>query len=73
MWIKITILILLFAVVSSLVAGFYFLIHDESKTGRLVKSLTLRVSLTVMIIILLIYGYYSGELAPNTPWIHTFE
>ncbi|MDE1464211.1 twin transmembrane helix small protein [Spartinivicinus poritis] len=72
MWIKVTIIILLLAVISSLFAGFYFLIHDESKTGRLVKSLTLRVSLTVMIIFLLIYGYYTGEIAPSSPWLHVF-
>ncbi|MGI0119766.1 twin transmembrane helix small protein [Zooshikella sp. RANM57] len=71
MILKTVILILLAAVVVSLASGFYFLIHDRSKTNRLVNSLKVRVGLTLIILLLLAYGYYTGEFQPKSPWVYS--
>lgn len=70
MWLKLTILVLLAAILVSLFSGLFFLVRDTGNTGRLVTSLSLRISLTVALILLIAYGFWSGQLIWNTPWLH---
>jgi len=71
MWLKIAILVLLAAVVCSLFSGLFFLMKDtDNSSGRLVKALTLRISLTVLLLALIAWGFWSGELRWGTPWLH---
>ncbi|MEH6493839.1 twin transmembrane helix small protein [Halopseudomonas sp.] len=71
MWLKIAILVLLAAVVCSLFNGLFFLMKDsDARGGRLVKALTVRISLTVLLLALIAWGFWSGELRWGTPWLH---
>ena len=66
---KIFILILFFAALISLFSGLFFLVKDKEKTNRLFKSLVTRVTFCVLLIIMIVYGFLSGELVTQAPWI----
>ena len=63
---RIIILILVFAVLTSLFAGLYFVYKDKGNSTRAVKALTVRVALQAIIIALLfgglLLGYIQGKL-----------
>lgn len=46
-------------IIVSLGAGLYFLVTDKGRTDRTVKSLTVRVALAVLLLILLAIGFIS--------------
>ena len=70
MWLKLTILLLLAALAVSLFSGLFFLMKDTGNQGRLVTALTVRIGLTVAVVVLLVYGFWSGQLGWNAPWLH---
>lgn len=69
MWLKIIILLLLAAILISLFRGAFFLRSADSG-GRLVNALTLRISLTVVVMLLIAWGLWSGQLQWGAPWLH---
>ncbi|HIZ51823.1 MAG TPA: DUF2909 domain-containing protein [Candidatus Pseudomonas excrementavium] len=69
MWLKIIIVLLLAAIVISLFSGALFL-RDAESGGRLVNALTLRISLTVAVMLLIVWGLWSGQLHWGAPWLH---
>ncbi|MFO7706315.1 MAG: twin transmembrane helix small protein [Halopseudomonas sp.] len=69
MWLKLVILALLLAIVVSLFSGLFFLVKDTNGSGRLVTALSVRIGLTVAIMLLIAYGFWSGQFAWNTPWL----
>lgn len=70
MWLKLAILILLAALVASLFSGLFFLMKDTERGSRLVSALTVRITLTVAVVALIAYGFWSGQFGWNTPWLH---
>ncbi len=62
---KLLIVLLLFAVIVSLFSGLFFLIKDQGKTKRTVNALTVRVTLSVMLLALVTYAMMSGQLTGN--------
>ena len=60
---KITVLLLLLAVVASLFSGLYFVGVDRSGTHRAVVALTVRIGLSLLVFGLLIASHYFGWLA----------
>jgi len=62
---KIIILILFIAIVISLAYSFFFLMKDENNSHRTVNMLFVRVFLTISLVLVLIYGFYTGELIPH--------
>jgi hypothetical protein len=62
---KILIIINLILILISLFSGVIFLAKDNGKSNRIVKSLTIRVALSICLIALLLIGYYTGNLQPN--------
>lgn len=62
---KVLIVVLLFAIIISLFSGLFFLVKDEGKTSRTVNALTIRVTLSVMLLALLAYAIVSGQLPIN--------
>ena len=65
--IKLLIVILLLFVVASLFSGLYFLIKDPSDSRRVVKSLSLRILLSLILLLLLFAGIYFGLIEPHPP------
>lgn len=62
---KILIVVLLFAIIISLFSGLVFLVKDDGKSNRTVNALTIRVTLSVLLIALLVYAVLSGQLPIN--------
>lgn len=46
-------------------AGLYYMMVDKGKTDRTVKSLSWRIGLSVVLIILLMLGIYTGVIKPH--------
>lgn len=65
MTIKTLILINIALILISLVAGVLFLRKDGNEDTRVVKSLTIRVILSISLITLIIIGYTTGSLQPH--------
>ena len=57
---KIVIAVLLVLVLISLFSGLYFMYKDKGNSKRVVNALTIRVALSVTIILILIVSYFLG-------------
>lgn len=62
---KIFIILLLIAIIASLASGMFFLIHDKEGGNRVVKSVTVRVILSIALFLFLIIGYLTGMIQPH--------
>ena len=65
MTIKIIIIVLFLIILISLGSALYYLIKDKGTTKRTVNALTVRIAISVSIILLLILGYYTGLIQPH--------
>ena len=65
---KLAVLLLLAAVVASLGSGLFFLVRDRDRqdSTRLLRSLQLRVALSVVLIVFLVLSYVAGWIAPQS-------
>lgn len=70
MWLKALILILFFAVVLSLGTGFYYLLTDNSGSPKLLRSLKVRISLTVLIMLIIVVAWLHGDVHSHAPWLY---
>lgn len=59
---KAAIVLMLFGTVISLFSGLFFLVKDGGDSTRLLKALTIRVSLAAITLALIAWGFYSGRL-----------
>jgi hypothetical protein len=62
---KIIIVLLLLAVLVSLASGMFFIVHDKGESDRTVKSLTVRITLSIALFLMLIIGYFTGLIQPH--------
>ena len=62
---KIAIVVLLLAVIVSLFSGLFFLIRDGGNTRRVVNSLAVRVSLSVLLLLVILISLWTGDLTLN--------
>ena len=62
---KFILVALLLFVIISLFTAFYFLVKDPSSSKRVVKSLFLRVGLSLFIMVLLLVGTQLGWVTPH--------
>lgn len=63
--IKIGIIITLIAIVISLAAAGFFLVRDSGRSRRVVKALTVRVTLSVILLVLILLFVFTGVLHFN--------
>jgi uncharacterized membrane protein (DUF373 family) len=57
---KIVVILFLVFIVGSLFSALYFLVRDKGQGTRMVKALTVRVTLSVILFALLMLGIYTG-------------
>jgi hypothetical protein len=57
---KAIVIVLLVAIVVSLGSGLFYLVRDKGESDRTVRSLTIRVGLSLALFLLLMAGYYFG-------------
>ena len=60
MLIKIAIVLVFLIITGSLFSGLYFLAKDKNGSERTVKALTVRVTVSIVLFILLLVGYWTG-------------
>ena len=65
MLIKYLIVAVLIAIVISLGSGLYFLLTDKGGSKRMVNSLTVRISLSVVLFVLLFVAWYFELIQPH--------
>ncbi len=63
--IKIAAVIVLILILLSLLSGVVFLFKDSGDQKRVVTSLTVRVVLSIVLIVLLVVGYFTGQIHPH--------
>ena len=68
MWVKAVVLILLVAVLMSLGVGFYSLLTGRS--ANLLKSLKVRIGLTVLIMAIITIAWLLGDVHSQAPWLY---
>jgi hypothetical protein len=59
---KIVVILFLVFIVGSLGSALYFMIRDRGQSERMVKALTVRVVLSVVLFALLMLGIYTGVI-----------
>lgn len=60
MWIKLVIIVMLLLIVGSLFSALFYLMKDKGSGERTARALTLRISLSLVLFLLLMVGYYTG-------------
>lgn len=63
--VKLIIVIFLLFVVGSLFSALYFLVKDPSSSRRVVKSLSWRIALSLLLLLLLFAGIQTGLIVPH--------
>lgn len=59
---KIVVILFLVFIIGSLGSALYFMIRDRGQSERMVKALTVRVVLSVILFALLMLGIYTGVI-----------
>ncbi len=65
MLIKIAVIAILFVILISLGSGMFFLVRDKSQGERMAKALTLRIGLSLGLVVLLMLAYGTGLIKPH--------
>jgi hypothetical protein len=63
--IKVIIFLLIGFILFSLGSALYFLVHDRDNSDRIVKALTWRIGLSLLLFVLLIFSYAMGWITPH--------
>ncbi|MCF7200578.1 twin transmembrane helix small protein [Pseudomonas oligotrophica] len=62
---KTAIVLSLVATLVSLFSGLFFLVRDEGRSSRVLASLAVRVALSALTVVLIAWGFWSGQLHPG--------
>lgn len=62
---KLLIIAFLILILWNLGAGLYYMMVDKGKTDRTVKSLSWRIGLSVLLILLVVAGIFTGVIKPH--------
>ncbi|MCU7892262.1 MAG: twin transmembrane helix small protein [Candidatus Thiodiazotropha sp. (ex Ustalcina ferruginea)] len=64
---KLPVLLILFFILFSLFQGMYYMAKDDGRNNstRVVRALTIRVVLSLLLFLILMVGYYFGLLQPH--------
>jgi cytochrome bd-type quinol oxidase subunit 2 len=62
---KSVVIVLLLIIFFTLTGGMVFLIQDKGKSDRTVKTLTVRIALSIALFVLLFVGFATGLIKPH--------
>ncbi len=62
---RIIVIAFLLIILGSLASALIFLVKDKGQSERTVKALTIRISLSLILFLLLMAGFYFGILPPR--------
>lgn len=64
--IKVIIILLLGFILFSLGSALYFLVHDRDNSDRIVKALTWRIGLSLLLFAILFFAFAMGWISPHS-------
>ena len=67
MLLKYLVVAILVVIIASLGSAFLEMIRKDGDSGRAVKALTIRISLSIALFVLLFLAYFLGWIQPNQP------
>ncbi|HZV98007.1 MAG TPA: twin transmembrane helix small protein [Methylophilaceae bacterium] len=67
MLIKLAIVVMLILIVGSLFSALFYLLKDKGNSRRTVRALTFRISLSLILFLLLMLGFYTGIIGQPHP------
>jgi len=67
MLVKIFIVVTLIVIVGSLFSALFYLIKDKGTSSRTARALTVRISLSLVLFLLLMAGYFFGVIGQPHP------
>ncbi|HYD34208.1 MAG TPA: twin transmembrane helix small protein [Methylophilaceae bacterium] len=67
MLVKIVIVATLIVIVGSLFSALFYLIKDKGTSTRTARALTVRISLSIILFLLLMIGYFFGVIGQPHP------
>jgi len=62
---KLLIVAILAAILISLFSGAIFLAKDDADSNRMVTSLTVRITLSILLVVVLLVGFMTGQIQPH--------
>ena len=62
---KFLVLLLLAAILVSLFSGLFFLNRDEGDSRRMLRALTVRITLSVLLFVVLLIAWLTGAIQPH--------
>jgi hypothetical protein len=62
---KLLVIAIFLAILASLGSGLYFLIKDKDDSRRVLRALTVRITISVILFVLLIVAWWAGLIHPN--------
>ena len=62
---KTIIIVIVIVILLSLTKGLHFLMKDDDQSRKMVRSLTIRIVLSIFLFLLILFGYWMGWIAPN--------
>jgi hypothetical protein len=66
MFTKVVIITVMLIILIALGSGLFYLINDSATSRRTVKALTVRITISILLFLFLLFGFASGWLIPNT-------
>lgn len=64
---RIVVILLLVFIVGSLLSAGFFLVKDQGQSDRVLRALTIRIALSVVVFALVILSKYFGWIGPQWP------
>ncbi len=64
---KLLVIVILLGILASLSAGLFFLVRNKDGSGRVLRALTIRIVLSVLLFLILMAAWFTGLIEPNTP------
>ena len=65
LFVKFVVILLLIFIMISLFSGLYFLVKDKGQTRRTVNALTLRIGLSIFVILIILFAAWMGLIEIN--------
>ncbi len=62
---RIIVFLFLAVILFSLGSALYYLIKDKGQSDRTVKALTVRITLSIVLFLILMLGFYFGLISPQ--------
>jgi hypothetical protein len=63
--VKLLVLLIFAGILASLGSGLFYLVRDKGGSERMVRALTVRISLSVALFLLLMLAWYAGLIQPH--------